>query len=327
MQAQNITFIGLTRASLSFALAVKDGAPALNLVGYDVDSNLIERAVERKLLDSGEGDLEKALAKADIIVIDAGPSETANIFSLMGNVIQEHVVITHLSPKSQAYQKLADKLLPHGFYVGSAPVQSVKTFGSPVADPVDSASIDLFRESLFCLMPSAKVDEAAVATVRALGQLAGAIPFFIDSFEYDTYMQALDLLPQISHLALFEALSTQTAWKDMTRLAGNRFADGTAGFADRGDSIAAEIYSDKASAVHWISQYIASLEEIKRWIEVADEQTVGELITERSFKRDVWLQTRKDNQWDETPSNQVEKEGLRDMFMGNLLGRRRRNKE
>ncbi|MFK7800440.1 MAG: prephenate dehydrogenase/arogenate dehydrogenase family protein [Anaerolineae bacterium] len=327
MQAQNITFIGLTRASLSFALAVKDGAPGLNLVGFDTDSALVDRAVEKKIIDSGQLDLEKALSKADIIVIDAGPAETANIFGLMANTIQEHVVITHLSPKSQSYQKLADKLLSHGFYVGSAPVQSVHTFGTAPADPVEAATIDLFRKSLFCLMPSAKVDEGAVATVRALGQLAGAIPFFIDPFEYDTYMQALDLLPQISHLALFEALHTQTAWKDMTRLAGNRFAEGTAGFADKGDTIAQEIYSDKTSAVHWINQYIAALEEIKRWVEVADEQTVGELINERSFKRDIWLQTRKDNQWDESQATQVKKEGLRDMFMGNLLGRRRKNKE
>lgn len=325
MQAQNITFIGLTRASLSFALAIKSSAPKLNLVGYDVDDSLMARAVERKALDSIQADLEKALAEADIIIIDAGPAETANIFGLMGSTIQEHVVITHISPKSKAYQKLADDLLPQGFYVGSAPVESAQTFGSAQTDPVDGATPDLFRDSLYCLMPSPKVDEAAVSTVRSLGQLAGGTPFFIDPFEYDTYMQALDLLPQLSHLALFEALSSQTAWKDMTRLAGSRFAEGTAGFADKGETIAQEIFSNKTSAVHWINQYVAALEEIKRWIEVSDERTVGDLISERSFKRDVWLQTRKDNQWDETPKTQVEKEGLRDMFMGNLLGRRRKN--
>jgi hypothetical protein len=59
---------------------------------------------------------------------------------------------------------------------------------------------------------------------------------------------------------------------------------------------------------------------------VADEQTVSELVSERSFKRDIWLQTRKDNQWDESPTSQVDKEGLRDMFMGNLFGRKRQNK-
>ena len=283
------------------------------------------RAIERKALDATEPDIEAALKAADILVIDAGPAETANIFGLMASTIQEHVVITHISPKSKAYQKLADDLLPHGFYVGSAPIESAKTFDSTQTDAVDGANPDLFRDSLFCLMPSSKVDEAAVDTVRGLGQLVGGTPFFIDPFEYDTYMQALDLLPQLSHLALFEALNTQTAWKDMTRLAGSRFAAGTAGFADKGEQIAQEIFSDKTSAVHWINQYIGALEEIKRWIEVSDERTVGELISERSFKRDIWLQTRKDNQWDETPKNQVDKEGLRDMFMGNLFGRRRRN--
>jgi prephenate dehydrogenase len=208
MQAQNITFIGLTRASLSFALAIKEGAPTLNLIGYDVDDVLMSRAVEKKILDLSESDLEKALTVADIIIIDAGPAETTNIFGLMGSTIQEHVVITHLSPKSQSYQKLADTLLSHGFYVGSAPVQSVHTFGPTPADPIEGATADLFRKSLFCLMPSAKVDEGAVATVRAIGQLAGGTPYFIDPYEYDTYMQALDLLPQISQLALFEALNS-----------------------------------------------------------------------------------------------------------------------
>lgn len=327
MQAQNITFIGLTRASLSFALAIKDGAPALNLVGYDNDGGVVDRAIAKQMLDAVEPDLEKALSNADIIIIDADPSATENLFGLMASTIQEHVVITHISPKSQAYQKLADKLLPHGFYVGSAPVQSANTFGSAPDDPVEAADKDLFRNSLFCLMPSPKVDEGAVSTVRAIGGLAGADPYFIDSYEYDTYMQALDLLPQLSHLALFEALETQTAWKDMTRLAGNRFAMGTKDITDRGDAIAKEIFSDKTSAVHWINQYVAALEEVKRWIEVADERTVGELISERSFKRDVWLQNRKDNQWEENPAAQVEREGLRDMFMGSMFGRRRRSGE
>ena len=327
MQAQNITFIGLTRASLSFALAIKEGAPALNLVGYDVDNDLMDRAKAKQMLDAVESDLEDALLKADIIIIDADPTATENIFGLMASTIQEHVVITHLSPKSQAYQKLADKILPHGFYVGSAPVQSAATFGPASSDPVESADKDLFRNSLFCLMPSPKVDEGAVSTVRAIGGLAGADPYFIDSYEYDTYMQALDLLPQLSQLALFEALQSQTAWKDMTRLAGNRFAEGTAGFANRGDAIAKEIMGDKTSAVHWINQQIAALEEIKRWIDVADERTIGELINERSFERDIWLQNRKDNQWEENPAAQVERENLRDMFMGSMFGRRRRSGE
>ena len=68
---------------------------------------------------------------------------------------------------------------------------------------------------------------------------------------------------------------------------------------------------------------IGSLEEIRRWIEVSDEDTLASLISERSFERDVWLQVRKDNQWDEIPTQEIERQGIRDMFVGNMFGRRR----
>ncbi|MEM8862144.1 MAG: prephenate dehydrogenase/arogenate dehydrogenase family protein [Chloroflexota bacterium] len=325
MQAQNITFFGLTQASLSIALAIKQGAPALNLIGYDDDSKLGKRAAEAGMLDEVANDPEEAISKSDILLIDLPQAETENLFNLLGGLLQEHVVYTHLTPRSKHYQKLADTVVAKGFYVNAAPVPSVKPADPTDSDdPISTADVDMFRNSLICLMPSAKVDEAAVTTIRGIGQLIGADPYLIDPAEYDVYMLALKTLPQLSSLALFESLYGQTAWKDLQRMAGQEFVSNTAAFSNQGEAIAKDVFNDPATATHWINQMIASLQEIKRWIEISDQETLASLVSEKSFNRDVWLQVRKDNQWDETPKHDVENEGLRDMFMGNMFGRRRR---
>ena len=325
MQAQTITFIGLTRASLSVALAMQEGLPDLNRVGHDpIDSKLAQRAVEKGLFSREEPTLEGALASADILILDLDSAATENLFPLIAEFVQPHAVITHLSPKAQAIQKLANTHLPEGFFVNSAPVQSVQSFGPRAADPLDSADPNLFRDSLFCLMPASKVDEGAVNTVRAIGQVIGGKPYFIDTTEYDVYTAALELLPQIAQLALFKALHSQTAWADMRRLAGERFANSTAEFADQGHAMANGIYADKKSTLHWIQQLKNSLTEIEDWIEKTDEQGVGQLISEQSFERDVWLQTRKDNHWEEVQAVDIEQQSFRDMFVGNLFNRKGR---
>ncbi len=325
MQAQTITFIGLTRASLSVALAVKDGLPDLVRVGHDPDDpNIGLKAVERGFFAREERRLEPALESADILIIDLDPAATEKIFPLIGKLTQDHAVITHLSPKAQALQALADKYLPEGFFVNSAPVQSVNTFGPAGADLLESADANLFRDSLFCMMPSSKVDSGAVDTVRALGGVLGSKPFFIDTAEYDTYTTALDLLPKLSQLALFEALHSQTAWTDMRRLAGERFANSTVEFSDQAEGMAKAIFTDKNATLHWMTKHIEALTEIKGWIEKTDEEAVGQLITERSFERDIWLQARKDNQWEEGVASEVETQNLRDMFVGGMFNRRRR---
>lgn len=324
MQAQNITFIGLTRASLSVALALKKGLPDLNRIGHDPDEKLTKQAVEHGVFNSGEQHVDKALAKADILIIDMNAAATEKLLPLMSQMLQEHVVITHLSPQAVALQKSFDKQLPEHFFVNAAPVQSMATFGPASADPIESADADLFRDSLYCLMPSSMVDEAAVDTVRAIGKVIGGSPFFIDPSEYDVYINALELLPRLSQVALFESLHSQTAWSDMRRLAGNRFASGTANFADQGEEIASAVFANKDSTLHWINQHINALMEIKGWIEKTDERTVADLINTRSFERDIWLQTRKDNHWNETAAPEIGKEGVKDLFMGSLLGRRGR---
>ena len=325
MQAQNMTFIGLTQASLSIALAVKQGAPALNLVGFDNDQSMSKRAAERGIIDSAASDLDVAIAESDILIIDLPQTETESVFSILGESLREHVVYTHLNPKSKYYQQLADTVVGKGFYVGAAPVQSVSSFDqNQSTDPVDDARSDFFQNSLLCLMPSPTVDEAAVTTLRGIGQLIGADPYFIDPAEYDVYMLALKTLPKLASLALFESLHRQTAWKDLQRMAGSDFAISTSKFENQSLSIAKDVFQDPKTAVHWIDQMIESLAEIRRWIEVSDEDTLASLIAERNFERDVWLQVRKDNQWDELPKQDIEREGVRDMFIGNLLGRRNR---
>ncbi len=154
-------------------------------------------------------------------------------------------LVLDLSVLKGLSQRWADQYLARGHYVGVMPVLSAP-YLSDGRDELEAATADLFKNSIFCLMPSAKADPQAVDTAVNFGRLLGANPYFVDPMEYDSLVQGIETLPGLTAAALFGTLKKTTGWRDILRFANSSFALGTQSL-QHGTDITSLALNDKAS--------------------------------------------------------------------------------
>lgn len=313
MKTETVALIGLERISGSIGLALRGTDLGLTLVGFDRDREAVQSAQQMGIIDKSESSLRTIAGTADIIIMNIPLSEREKVFQTIGPEVQEHTLIVDLSNLKGEGLKAAEKHLATGHYVGVGPVLAADTltdgrFG------IDAARADLFQKSVFCIMPAAKADPQAVETAVNLGRILGAAPFFLDAWEYDSLMQGVDTAPGLLAAAMFRAIADSTGWRDMLRFADLRFAQSTAAIVN--PDLARMALADKASSLRWLDAVLAQLQEVRRWVDEADEERLTLILEELDLERDRWLIERRRNDWDEFDSPDLSGMSLRSQLFG-----------
>ncbi len=320
MKVNTISVIGLQRTGCSIALAIKKKLPDLTILGYDWDRDFVRQAKEIGAIDKSSLSMVNVAADGDIVILAAGFNESKKTIKAIGSHLQSHAVLLDLSPLKRPVQKWVDEFVTNGHYVPIYPIMNVGLMTDMRIGP-EAANPDLFRDSVICLMPSPKVDEAAVQTAEQIGKILGAESFYVDIDEFDIYIQALETVPSLLSSALFQALNSTTGWQDMQRMAGQTFAIATNQFASAED-LAAMAFQDKGSTLHWIDATVDYLQEMRRWVQSGDRETLAALLTEMSIQRDQWLRDRLENNWHEGTAPRFENPGIMQQLFGSFGARR-----
>ena len=99
--------------------------------------------------------------------------------------------------------------------------------------------------------------------------------FSIDAAEHDSYFSATTQLPMLMAAALVNSVSSSSAWREISRLAGGEFKNS----AQLSSGIPADnvlaCKFDSASTIRWINQAIDELTKYKKLIE-ADSENLSE---------------------------------------------------
>jgi prephenate dehydrogenase len=164
------------------------------------------------------GSLASAASEADILIINVPLSDLEMTLEVAGAEVREHTLLVDLSNMKAVGQKWADQYMVQGHYVGAKPVLAADTLTDGRIG-ITAARADLFKKSVFCIMPSVKADPKAVETAVNLGRILGATPFFLDAFEYDSLMQGLEAVPGLVSAAMLRAVTKSSGWRDMLRFA------------------------------------------------------------------------------------------------------------
>ncbi|MCP4419652.1 MAG: prephenate dehydrogenase, partial [Chloroflexi bacterium] len=203
MKTQTITIIGLGRVGASIGLALKNSPLDVKVIGHDPDAEKGKIAKdELQAIDQTEWSLAKAARKADILIITSQIAELEEVLQVIGSEIQAHTLVIDLSNLKRLGLDWAKLHLQQGHYVGAMPVLAAPYLTDGRSHP-SAATPDLFKNSTFCLMPSAKVDSQAVETAVNFGLLLGASPYFVDPDEYDSLIQGSETLPGLVAVAMF----------------------------------------------------------------------------------------------------------------------------
>lgn len=319
MKAQTVTIVGMSRTGLSIALALKASGTNLTIVGHDRYRELTQKAKdELGAIDKAEWNLVNAAAEADILVLAVPLAELETNLMVIGDELKPHALVLDLSVLKARSLRWADQHLKQGHYVGAVPVLSA-AFLNDGRDEPEAATPDLFRNGMFCLMPSVNAEPQAVETAVNFGRLLGATPFFVDPMEYDSLVQGLETLPGLAAAALFGALQKATGWRDMLRFANSTFALATQPLQN-GTDITSLALNDKAATLRWLDAYLEELTALRRLILSGDREMIDLALGNSLIQREKWLQERARNEWAEGVDSKVDQPTMSDQLVGGWLG-------
>lgn len=323
MKAETVSIIGLDRISGSIGLVLRNSSLGLTVIGYSDDPDISNTAKELNVVDRIMRKMVKAAAEADIVILNTSLRQQEETIQLIGDVVKDHALIIDLTSLKGPGIRWAKEYLQQGHYVGVSPVLSADLLADSSRD-IEAATVNLFKDSVFCIMPSPSADPDAVQTTVNLGRLLGATPFFLDADEYDSLVHGIATIPGLLAGALFGSVKLSTGWRDILRFAGLPFAQATAALDD--EDLAELTGHDKEATLRWLDALLSELQSVRRLVADGDEERLTLILEELVFERQKWLVERQRNDWSEgESSSEFANYSLSSQLFG--FGRKRKKKK
>jgi prephenate dehydrogenase len=294
-----ITIVGLGLIGGSIGLALREAGVASNVIGHDKERSASTQAEKLGAVDRTDWNLVSACEGSDLIILATPVGAIEGTMRAIGPYLEAGCVVMDTASLKEPVLAWAAETLPEKVhFVGGNPIlsQSVDSPGG-----LEAARADLFRNGLFCVVPSPTADPAAVKLVTDLVAILGAKPLFFDPLEHDGQLAAVEHLPAILALALVETVSRQPIWRDLRQVAGPAFEISTHLVAADPAAHRDMYLSNRDNIVRWIDVFTASLTSIRQaLVENRSEELVGRFGDALS-ERGKWLQDRASGQWQEGP--------------------------
>ena len=313
-----ITIIGTGLIGTSLALALKEARiKNLELVGTDYDSSARSGAVKRKAFDRVENRLTPAVRDADIVIVATPVMAMQDLLSSIAPDLPEGCVVTDVGSSKKVVLDWAEEYLPRKVqFVGGHPMAGKETAGPETADG------SLFKGKAYCIVPSPRADQKAVAEITNLAEAVGARPFFIGVDEHDSFVAAVSHLPFLMSVALVSCASKSVNWEDIAQLASSGFND-LSRLASGDPVMHRDIcVSNPQPIVAWIDAYIRELYEMRNMLDDSDGprgEELHQLFEDASNARARWLAglvTPMARQRSEAPEIPTFAESMGQMFVG-----------
>jgi prephenate dehydrogenase len=319
-----ITIIGLGMIGASMGLALRQAGVASAVTGHDKDMGIANQARKLEAVDRAEWNLISACEKADLIILATPLGAIEPTLKAVAPYLRPGCVVIDTATLKAPVLAWAEAILPKEVHlIGADPIIiSHPPAGLEAqATGLKAARADLFKDALFCLVPTPDAEPSAVKLAADLATILGAKPFFLDAAEHDSLLAAVDHLPAITALALLEMAIGQPSWKELRKVAGLPFE-----LATHLASTDPSSYSDLATAnrdnlVRWIDALSAGLASLRQALAEGTQETLAERFVEAAAERDRWLNDRATGRLLETvPDSQMPgKAEMFDAFLGSGL--------
>jgi len=327
-----VAIIGLKRVGASFGLAIKRYLKApgaqhkITIVGSD--ESAAARSAARKLnaIDSEVRSLGAAVEGADLIVLSLPYSKYDEYYETISADLKAGAVILDFAPLKLRTIERARKHLPKqngeltAYAVGATAILNA-AYLYDTDDDTETARADLFDKGTLILSPDAQTRGDAIQLASDFAALIGMSTHFTDPAEHDGLMAAMEALPLLTNLALFQSVAKNVAWDDLKRVSNPVFAHDTVSLAAFSpQDAAAAVHGNGAAVARYLDAMIENLSELRTLLRTADELTLAEAFAEVSDQHDEWLRDRSSNRWS-APADETATPTAAGLLRGRFLGR------
>ena len=316
-----IAIVGTGLMGASLALALRNSSLLnLELVGTDSSGGARSGAQKTGAFHRMESRLLNAVEGADIVVLATPIVAMKELLEVMAPHLPEGCVVTDVGSSKQAVITWADEYLPEGIhFVGGHPMAGRETPGPENADP------NMFKGKTYCVIPSAKASERAVAEITTMVEALEATPYYISAEEHDSFVAAVSHLPFLLSVALVGCTSGSPNWDDIAKVASSGYHDLTR--LASGDTVMHRdiCVTNPEPIVSWIDSFIRELYGIRQLLVESDNldtEAIMDLFVKARDDRARWLagdygaQARQYNPQTELPTFA---QSMGDMFVGRRL--------
>ena len=290
-----ITIVGLDQVGTSLVLAIKRQFPDSIVVGADEDVQRLRDAMKLGKLDRNDSNVIVACRDASLIVINQPPEQLRETFAQIGPHLLDGAVVLDLAAVKSEVLHWADELLP----------ATVRFLGCHLILHPDAAeqyrlkpNADLFHGSVLCMTPTAQTDEAAIKSGSDLAHTIGARPYFMDVFEHDGLLAAVEGMPGLVSTALLLAATRSSSWSELSQIAGSVFAHATQP-ASHPSIDGGSLTLNKAGVLRWLDTFLTTLTEVRQAVSDGEAEKLNTLLAEATQQRLEWLMAKPLAPWDD----------------------------
>lgn len=258
-----LAVIGLGLIGGSLARALRETSAVAAIHGFDADPVQLRSALALGVIDHAAASAAEAVATADVVVLAVPVLHTAEALAAMLPALRPGAIVSDVGSTKQSVLADVAKVcggLP-GWFVAAHPIAGTEKSG------VAASFATLFKGKRLVLTPHEQQDAAALATVHALWQAAGARVVQMDPARHDAIFAATSHLPHVLAYAYVELLAQQPGSEEIFSNAGGGFRDFTRIASSSPEMWHDIIHANAPEVLKLLDAQIAQLQKLRGLIE------------------------------------------------------------
>lgn len=276
MRIGTLAIVGVGLIGGSIGLAARRRAVADQILGIDVDPDVLERALRRGAIDEAATDAEAA-ARADLIVFCLPVDRLVNQVLAVAPQCRPDAILTDCGSTKAAILRDLEAKLPAGVrFVGGHPLA-----GSEKQGP-DNADAELFEGRLVVLTPTAQTDDAAVVKMAAFWESLGAKVQHMTPADHDRSVALTSHLPHVVASALAGVVTL-----DLVELAASGFRDTTRVASGSPTLWTGILQANREAILAALDRFDKRLDDFRQALQMGDSAAIAALLKEGKDHRDA----------------------------------------
>ncbi len=266
---KKILMVGIGLIGSSIALAIKESASQVHIMGYSLNEDELVGAKSKGIIEEICLDFKEAAKKADIIFLCTPVSATIQLMDRLSMLsLKEKVLITDVGSTKKEIIKHAKVLLDKGYmFIGGHPMAGSHKSGFL------AGSKDLFENAYYILVPTGSESDEHMLQLKTLLKGTRAKFMILDACEHDKITGVLSHMPHIIAAQLVTQADEMMAdFPEARKLAAGGFRDITR-IASSNPLMWADISKSNSLLLEQeIDQWLINLSEFKKLLQTADKK-------------------------------------------------------
>lgn len=273
---KRVTIIGVGLMGGSFALGLRNGKLAREVIGFGRNKQKLEIAKKKGVIDDYTLDIKHAVQSSDLILISTPVGSINHILDDIETYCKCETIVMDVGSTKRDIVSCAQKIFSdHIKFVGAHPLAGSDNSG------VCAAKGDLYSGKKCIITPVKSTDSDALRKMKNVWRALGSSVFLMQPSEHDNIVAQTSHLPHIIAASLVRVLA-----KNKSKFIASGFKD-TTRIAKSEPNMWADIcIANKKAITREIDAYLVDLKKWKRDINILDRKKLVKVFEQIKIKRE-----------------------------------------